>query len=250
MYEILTLARTDSTQTEVRRMLAERGDLAWGCTVRALTQTAGRGRLGRQWQSEGQDVLMWSTWLPLPAAPEAAPMLTLAAGLALADTLTVSVRLKWPNDIMTGEGRKLAGILAEAVFDGNSFRGAIVGIGLNLRWGEQGPPADLALTAATLAELGAFVRDGAQEVIEPWLKALDRRLRQLRNERDAFVADYNTRLLDGTRQVRLEGVDAAPVVGYIEGIDAEGGVWLRRADGAGRLRTTVGELSLIDRPLT
>ncbi len=193
---------------------------------------------------------MWSTWLPLRDAPDEAPLLTLAAGLAIVDSIAVSVRLKWPNDVLAADGRKLAGILAEAIFDGAALRGAILGVGLNLAWGPNGPPVELAGNAVSLRELGVEVNDGANDVIGPWLAALKQRLHDLQACRDQFVVDYNAHLLDRTRPVRLEGVDGGPVVGYIEGIDASGGVWLCRSDGGGRLRTTIGELALIDRPLT
>jgi BirA family biotin operon repressor/biotin-[acetyl-CoA-carboxylase] ligase len=193
---------------------------------------------------------MWSTWLPLRLAPDEAPLLTLAAGLAVTDVLTIPVRLKWPNDVLAPDGRKLAGILTEAVFEGSSLCGAVVGVGLNVSWGPHGPPAELSGSAVSLREVGLAVTDGARDVIEPWIDALTRRVQELQLHRERFVADYNAHLLDRLRPVRLEGVDGGQVVGYIEGIDASGGVWLRRSDGGGRLRTTIGELSLIDRPLT
>lgn len=88
-------------------------------------------------------------------------------------------------------------------------------------------------------------------LVEPWLAALRHRLDQLQDRgpgRRAFIDDYNARLRDLARPVRVEGVDGGTVLGYIEGIDETGGILVRRADGSGRIRTHVGELLLDDRP--
>lgn len=117
MTDVVTVEHTDSSQSEIRRRLEADPGLGWGYTVRALRQTAGRGRLGRRWESDGHEVLMWSTWLPAELPAGDMPMLTLAAGLALTDVLGPGLRLKWPNDLLDDGDRKLAGILAEGVFD-------------------------------------------------------------------------------------------------------------------------------------
>lgn len=251
MTDVITVAQTDSSQSEIRRRLDADPRLSWGFTVRALRQTAGRGRLGRRWESEGHEVLMWSTWLPAELPAGDMPMLTLAAGLALTDVLGAGLRLKWPNDLLDDYDRKLAGILAEGIFEPGGPRGAIVGVGLNLAWNGKGPPEGLRGRAVSLAELGVQAADPVAAIVEPWLARLRRRVDQLLDggsRRYAFVADYNARLRDTRRLVRVEAVDGKTVLGYIEGIDETGGILVRRADGSGRIRTHVGELFLDDRP--
>lgn len=111
----------------------------------AEQQTAGRGRLGRQWQSRRGDSLTFSLGLPL--APADWSGLSLVAGVSVADSLeplTSSqssqggkprIGLKWPNDLWlsTPQGeRKLAGILVEtASWEG--LRYVVIGIGINIR---------------------------------------------------------------------------------------------------------------------
>jgi BirA family biotin operon repressor/biotin-[acetyl-CoA-carboxylase] ligase len=111
----------------------------------AEQQTAGRGRLGRQWQSRRGDSLTFSLGLPL--APADWSGLSLVAGVSVADSLEPltslqsspagkpRIGLKWPNDLWlsTPQGeRKLAGILVEtASWEG--LRYVVIGIGINIR---------------------------------------------------------------------------------------------------------------------
>lgn len=99
-----------------------------GVVVGADHQTAGRGRLGRPWESRpGASLLVSVILRPAPA------LVTLAAGVAAAEACAgVEVRLKWPNDLMLGDA-KLGGILSELVGDA-----AVVGLGLNLSWAPAG----------------------------------------------------------------------------------------------------------------
>ena len=100
-------------------------------------QTGGRGRLGRGWVSQPGKDLTFSV-LARPALPPArAHLLSLAAALAVAETLEGlmdlrgPVGIKWPNDVLVGE-RKICGILLEGSMDADRLQWAIVGIGLNV----------------------------------------------------------------------------------------------------------------------
>src|SRR5207249_8258958 len=117
--EIVRLASTPSTQ-EVARAL----DV--GTAVVADHQTAGRGRLGRTWETPPGTALLASFVMP------ARPLASLAVGVAAAHACGPSSRLKWPNDVLLG-GAKLAGILAELRGDR-----VIVGVGVNLTWAPPG----------------------------------------------------------------------------------------------------------------
>ena len=135
------LPEVDSTNTELmRRARAGRHEPT---LLVAEQQTAGRGRMGRQWESAPGDSLTFSLGLSLQPADWSG--LSLAVGLSLAESLHPSVRLKWPNDLWLGE-RKLGGILVEAASSaGSSF--VVVGVGLNIRPrpgdGLRTPPAAL-----------------------------------------------------------------------------------------------------------
>jgi BirA family transcriptional regulator, biotin operon repressor / biotin---[acetyl-CoA-carboxylase] ligase len=97
----------------------------------AERQTAGRGRMGRSWNSAAGKSLTFSLGLAL--APVDWSGLSLAVGVALAENLHASIRLKWPNDLWV-EDRKLAGILIETASFGDRQvpRYAVIGVGVNI----------------------------------------------------------------------------------------------------------------------
>lgn len=104
-------------------------DLPHGTGLATKVQTAGRGRLGRVW--EGTEGNLFLSVLLRPQVPVAqVPLYTLGAGVLLAER--VGFQLKWPNDLLDGDGRKLAGILAEAEWRDGRLDKLVVGIGVNL----------------------------------------------------------------------------------------------------------------------
>jgi BirA family transcriptional regulator, biotin operon repressor / biotin---[acetyl-CoA-carboxylase] ligase len=95
-------------------------------------QTAGRGRLGRSWQSQPGSSLTFSISWPLPAV--ALDGLSLVVGTAVAEALDPAgqaLRLKWPNDLWL-QGRKLGGVLIETAGHGAEPRSVVIGVGLNV----------------------------------------------------------------------------------------------------------------------
>ena len=131
------LPTIDSSNTELmRRFKAGRPEPT---LLVAEQQTAGRGRVGRQWHSQRGDSLMFSLGLPLDPADWSG--LSLAVGVSLADSLDAAhapqhhISLKWPNDLWLVQNkteRKLAGILVEtATLEGR--RHVVIGVGINVR---------------------------------------------------------------------------------------------------------------------
>jgi len=131
--------RTETGSTNADVAAAARAGAAEGLVVVAERQTAGRGRLGRVWQSPARAGLAVSVLLrPVRAAAVHHGWLPLLVGVAAVEAVAKVARaeasLKWPNDLLIG-GRKLAGILAEAVPGprGQPEESAVVvGIGLNV----------------------------------------------------------------------------------------------------------------------
>lgn len=132
-----------STNAELAARAAE-GE-AEGAVLVAEHQVAGRGRLDRVWTSPPRAGLTVSFLLrpDVPAARRG--WVTLLVGVALAESVGevtgVRASLKWPNDLLAGDGRKLAGILAES-----SGSAVVVGVGLNV-----------STTAAELPETGTSI---------------------------------------------------------------------------------------------
>lgn len=130
-----------------------------GTVVVAESQTAGRGRLGRTWLSPRGLNLYVSILLARMLPSEMitwTPMLAAVAVFRTIRTLTtLDVRLKWPNDVLairSGVGRKLAGILVDAVGTGPASRRAVVvGIGINVNMPVEAFPEELRATATSLS---------------------------------------------------------------------------------------------------
>ena len=126
-FTVEVLPEIDSSNSELMRR-ARAGQHEATLLV-AERQTAGRGRMGRVWQSQAGDSLTFS--LSLCLAPQDWSGLSLAVGLSLAESLHPGVRLKWPNDLWL-EDRKLGGILVEAASMAGRSQ-VVVGVGLNIR---------------------------------------------------------------------------------------------------------------------
>lgn len=126
---LLFLHEVDSTN----RYLKERATaLPHGTACCTLCQTAGRGRLGRDWASPRGEALALSVIFRQRGPVRQLPLL---CGLAVAQALEALVgdafQIKWPNDIVC-RGRKVCGILCESRADGVGGLAVVAGIGVNL----------------------------------------------------------------------------------------------------------------------
>ena len=147
-FTVEVLPQVDSSNSELmRRARAGRIDPV---LLVAEQQLAGRGRLGRQWQSEPGASLTFSLGLTL--TPGDWSGLSLVVGVAVAEALHPDVRLKWPNDLWLAGDRKLGGILVEtaASTDAAAPRFAVIGIGINIA---PRPAEGLSTPPACLQEL-------------------------------------------------------------------------------------------------
>ncbi|GHG08833.1 hypothetical protein GCM10017783_21760 [Deinococcus piscis] len=167
---------TGSTQDTLRDWAADvHSPALHGAVVVAERQTAGRGRRGRTWQT-GTGNLVFSVLLRGPLPLSSLPTLPLAAGVAMQRAVGGG-SLKWPNDLLDAQGRKLAGILLEAELRGEEARQAVLGIGINVTEAPQGagtvdhlrPGVTRAeLLADVLAELEHWLAAPGPEVLDAW----------------------------------------------------------------------------------
>ncbi|MDP3619543.1 MAG: biotin--[acetyl-CoA-carboxylase] ligase [Ramlibacter sp.] len=168
-FAVAILDEVDSTNSELMRR-ARAGRMEPLLLV-AERQTAGRGRLGRQWQSNANSSLTFSLGLPL--APADWSGLSLAVGVSLAESLHPQISLKWPNDLWF-EMRKLGGILIETASTGEGrepSRYAVIGVGINIA---AVPPAGLSTAPACLRELlpGIDPAQALARVAEPLVRTV------------------------------------------------------------------------------
>jgi BirA family biotin operon repressor/biotin-[acetyl-CoA-carboxylase] ligase len=207
-----------------------------GTVVVADAQTAGRGRRGRSWFSPpGAGLYVSVVLAPSRAAAHerATALLTLAAGLALAEAVEritgLAPSIKWPNDLLV-DRRKLAGILAEGVARTSTpgLHAVVLGFGINVRAASF--PPDLAARVTSLeSELGRDI-DRAALCAES-LASLAERYGDLLSGRFDAVLDGWRRRSFGSRGARVEW-DAAGGVnsGITEGIDDMGALLVRIGD--------------------
>jgi BirA family biotin operon repressor/biotin-[acetyl-CoA-carboxylase] ligase len=188
-----------------------------GTLVTAAEQTAGRGRQGRSWISPPGGALLASLVLR-----RLDPLLSLRAGLAVADVAGPAARVKWPNDVLL-DGHKLAGVLVE----GRPQEGwAVLGIGVNL---------DASALAPELAA-GSLQRPGeAEAALAELLAALELRLAEPPAETLAALRARDALLGAPVRWAAGEGTGA--------GIDDAGRLRVRTAAG-GELALDAGEVHL------
>jgi len=165
---ILRVAKAGSTNADLRAM-ADRGAVH-GSALQADSQQAGRGRLGRSWLAAPGDGVLLSVLIRTPMPAARVPLLTLGAAVAAAECVP-GLLIKWPNDLLAPDGRKVAGVLAEAEFHQGRLSVAIIGVGLNVHAAPDLPDAtclDEALPdhGWTVTGLGERLRDDILELAE------------------------------------------------------------------------------------
>ena len=224
---VLYFPVTGSTNDVAATLAASLKAASEGAVVIAETQTAGRGRRGREWFSPPGSGLYVSVVLrpgrSLGAGGNrATKLLTLAAGVALVEAVETAtglgVDLKWPNDLYIGR-RKLAGILAEAG-GGEPDDGIVIGFGINV--GAAAYPPEIGDRATSLeSELGRHV-DRARLLVES-LASLARRYDDLLEGRFDAILDAWRARAPGSRGARVALTTASgSTPGVTAGIDDEG----------------------------
>lgn len=229
----------DSTSTELMRR-ARNGQSAPVLMV-ALRQTAGRGRMGRPWQSAQQSAQPASLTfsLGLPLAPRDWSGLSLAVGVSVAESLdptgTAGLALKWPNDLWVNDC-KLGGILIEtatpqsAPLDGSAARYVVIGIGLNL---DPRPGDGMNTPPAWVRQWQPDV--GAGEVLRDVVAPLVRTVLAFGAQGFApFAERFAARDTLRGRDVQLSD----GVAGHCEGVGWGGELLVRTAEGLTRIHSS------------
>ncbi|MBW1917683.1 MAG: biotin--[acetyl-CoA-carboxylase] ligase [Deltaproteobacteria bacterium] len=161
-----------SSTNDLAKQLARQG-YPEGTVILAESQTAGRGRLGRNWESPPGSGIYVSIILRPALPPVEMPKLTLTAAVAvvqaLEQTTGIRVGIKWPNDLIWQE-KKLGGILTEMETESDQMSHLVLGLGVNVNTSSF-PPA-LATIATSLAQGGG--RFSRLAILRAWLEALDR----------------------------------------------------------------------------
>jgi len=234
---IQIVTETGSTSADLLARLAAGETVREGAWLVADRQNAGRGRQGRGWL-DGPGNFMGSTAVRLLPQDPAPASLSFVAALAVYEALLghvatpLALQLKWPNDVLL-DGAKLAGILLERAGDS-----AVIGTGVNLAWAPDiagratghlkriGPAPDRDSFARDLAasfdrELDRWRQFGLAPILSRWLAAA--------HPPGAALA--------------VHGADGSRLAGTFDGLEPDGALRLRLADGSARV-IHAGDVSL------
>ncbi|MGH7251979.1 MAG: biotin--[acetyl-CoA-carboxylase] ligase [Nitrospiraceae bacterium] len=244
---------TSSTNT-VAMSLGQQG-ASQGTVVVAESQTAGRGRSGRQWHSppgknlycsviirtmpSPDQLALWLSWIPLIAG--------LATARAVQTSAALHPSVKWPNDVLVGT-RKVGGILSESAGLGSAQTFVVVGIGLNVNLLRHEFPDDLRESATSMAI----------EADRPFDRAavLAALLLELEGRCDAFLAgrhrdllnEYVLRCSTVGQQVCIDLAHGERVEGYADSVSPDGSLSViqgsrsSRPEGGSRVKIRAGDV--------
>ncbi|MEK6325157.1 MAG: biotin--[acetyl-CoA-carboxylase] ligase [Acidobacteriota bacterium] len=231
-----------SSTNDVARDLAASGTPEGLCVI-AREQTAGRGRQGRSWSSPPGEGLYLSLILRPEIKAADSAVITLAAAVAVAETLKVdfhaSADIKWPNDVLAS-GRKICGILVESAIENGRLQYAVMGIGVNVA---QRVFADVIGSAATslFLETGRLI--APEDFAEPLLERLEQWYRTAIAQPDRVIARWEE-LSSYARgcAVRIESSEGS-FEGVIRGLTPSGALIVELDNGETR-EIVSGEVSL------
>ncbi len=222
---------TDSTNTRLK--LAGEQGAPHGTVAVANAQEAGKGRLGRHWETPKGSALAFSILLRPQIQPENASMLTLVAALAVSRALDevagIKTQIKWPNDIVY-QGKKLCGILTEMSADMDQIHYVIVGIGINVQMTDF--PEEIQATATSVklvtgkeilrSSILAKILEEFEDLYEQFVS-----VQSLKNLKD----EYESRLANQNNRVNVLAPTGA-WTGTCLGISEDGALLVQREDGS------------------
>jgi BirA family biotin operon repressor/biotin-[acetyl-CoA-carboxylase] ligase len=226
---IFTFDTVVSTMSKAREIAF--GGASHGTAVLAEEQTAGRGRYGRGWASARRLGLYLSVILAKEYLPPKYSLLSLAAGVAVAEAIAVAAdlvpTLKWPNDVVL-RGSKVGGILAESFNEPDVL---ILGVGINVFQCPYDFPSRVLYPVTSLAMAGAQDIDrnalaaGVLNSLDLWLE------RWLADGAEPVLSAWRDRNVTLGHRVRIAGTALA---GVAVGVTEDGALVVK--DGSGKRR--------------
>jgi len=220
---LLDLQKVESTNS----VLASLPRAAGFSVALSTNQTKGRGRHNRQWESTAGEALAVSVAVPSAALNSAIfSWVPLLVGLAVVRSVVAlglpNARLKWPNDVLVGDN-KLAGILCEALPSGT----VVAGVGINLFFSSV-PPAP---RATALESHIPFLRSTPDVFVAQFVDELRTLLGTSLN---TIFSDVSSAMETLHRAVDVVEADGSRWSGYARGLDKNGRLILRTANGEDR----------------
>ena len=228
----------DSTNARLKEW-ARQGAPA-GSVMLAEEQSTGRGRLGRSFASPPGGLYL--SYLLQPDLPpedlgEITAWAAVAVRRAIGRCCGLYPEIKWVNDLMR-QGKKLCGILCEAVLDRGRAESLVVGVGVNVSTAAADFPPELRETAASLRMLG-FPAAEKSTLAAELILALDELAADFPRDRDAYWREYREHCVTLGKTVTLSDGSTA----FAEALDEDFSLLLRLPDGSTK-KLRSGEVTL------
>lgn len=227
-FSLRVVESIDSTTAELLRLPLEQAPP--GTALLALSQSGGRGRSDRVWESPPGG--MYLSVVLRPSTPQGLSLVGARALLDLLESLGLQGMLRWPNDVMLA-GRKVGGVLPVARYQGNSLERAVLGVGLNVLQSPASFSPALRSQATSLAQLLPRAAWDVERVARRYLRSLETALASL--EREGLPAfcracePYLEGLADGRSPVLVQPDQPPQPLATVVGLADDGA--LRLADG-------------------
>ncbi len=236
-----SLDSIDSTNTHLKSLAVEGAEE--GTLVITEEQTAGKGRLGRTWQTQKGMNLTFSVLLRPNISANHLGIISIAAGVAVAEAIQelckIQAECKWPNDILFDD-KKLCGILCESVISPSKFSAVIVGIGVNVN--QTMFPTELNDIATSIARATGTTADRAAllakilERLEFWYDKIQS------DQTEEIIVQWkkNTTMLGKKISVNRQG---AVLDGIAKEVDADGSLIFQT--NGGEINIHSGDVTII-----
>ena len=204
-----------------------------GCVIISEKQSDAKGRMGKSWESP-----LGGIWLSIILTPKVdhskIPLMTIATGVAVVKTLKrigiENPEIKWPNDVMIN-GKKVSGILTEAITKFNIIENVIIGVGIDTNFDVDVLPEDLQEGTTTLdIELGHKVNEN--EIIRIFLEEAET-IGKLFNKGgfEAILKEWRKYSYSIGKIVEVKEPFSKPYDAYVLGISREGALVVEKIDG-------------------
>ena len=204
-----------------------------GAVVISEKQTKARGRSGKNWESP-----LGGVWLSIILNPNVnhskIPLITLATGVAVENTLkrigVKNAEIKWPNDILI-HGKKVCGILTEAITSFNTIESVIIGVGIDANISIENFPEELRENMTTLNdEIGEKVYENL--LIKLFLEEFEKISEQFINEEyETILKEWRKNSYTIGKIVEVHEPFSKPYDGYVLGISRDGSLVVEKIDG-------------------
>lgn len=231
---VIFLPETNSTNIDAMDLLAKTNPPEGTCIITDF-QTAGKGQIGRGWQSNpGENLLV--SFILYPDIIKASDQfyLNMAVSLALVGTLAeydIAVAIKWPNDIYHKD-KKITGILIQNILAGNYIKATVIGIGLNVNQSEF---PDNIPNPASMSMITYQVYD-IKAVLEKLSCHLEYYYLLLKAGKYRYIKSiYLKNLYRSGIKALYKEADGIPFYGVIQGTDPDGRLVMLKEDGSTRL---------------